>query len=286
MHDGLLFGAGYTAEFFAAEWRMKGDFSSIYGTNRRGKMLSGIVPVIFDGQRPIIDFRARFMRVAHVLISIPPDAYGDPVLRFHREDLLTLPALKWIGYLSTTGVYGDYEGVWVDENSLCRTKTERGVARIKAEEAWLAFGEQTGVKVQVFRLAGIYGPGRNAIEDVRCGVARRLAKSGQVFSRIHVQDIVRAVDAARLYGSDAIYNVADDVPCPSHEVVAYAAELLGVVPPPLLDFEQVADTLSPMTRSFYAECKRVSNSRIKVLLPEGEWQYPNYRMGLQAFLEG
>ncbi|MFN5589876.1 MAG: SDR family oxidoreductase [Holosporales bacterium] len=284
VHDALFLGAGYTAGFFAEQWNKNLGFASIYGTSRRGEVPLGIVPVVFDGQQPIVNFRRVFSRVSHILVSIPPSAVGDPVLRLHHNDLSALPVLQWVGYLSTTGVYGDYGGAWVDEDSPCRAQTERGIARVEAEKAWLQFGAQTGIKVQVFRLAGIYGPGRNAIEDVRQGVAHRLAKPGQVFSRIHVQDIVRAVEVARLYGNDAIYNVADDMPCPGHEVVAYAAELLGVMPPPLLDVEKVAHTLSPMTRSFYAECKRVRNTRIKALLPDGAWQYPDYRKGLQALL--
>ena len=169
----------------------------------------------------------------HVLISVPPGSTGDRVLGCHRADLAAAPRLAWIGYLSTVGVYGDHGGAWVDETTPATPGTERSRRRLAAEQGWLALGRESGRQVQVFRLAGIYGPGRSAIDSIRDGTARRIVKPGQVFNRIHADDIASALEAAMTgRGRHAIYNVADDEPAPPQDVIAYAAALLAVAPPP------------------------------------------------------
>ncbi len=219
--------------------------------------------------------------VTHLLISAPPGENGDPVLHLFGEQLQRLSKqLKWVGYLSTTGVYGDRGGDWVDEDSPLEPTTARGQRRLEAERSWLRLHSDFGLPVHVFRLAGIYGPGRNTLLNVRDGSAKRIIKPGQIFSRIHVEDIagVLAASIAKPHPGRA-YNVCDDEPCPPQEVVEFAANLLGLPLPPEIPFEQAE--LSPMAKSFYAESKRVSNRRIKTELGY-KLIYPNYRDGLAA----
>ena len=216
-----------------------------------------------------------FADVTHILTSIPPDETGDPVLDCHLADLSKAP-LVWAGYLGTTAVYGDRGGGWVDEDSDTRPSLERARRRAMAESAWL----DSGLPSHIFRLAGIYGPGRSAIENLRAGNARRIVKAGQVFSRIHVADIATVLEASiDQPSSGRIYNVCDDEPAPPQDVVAYAAALLGMDAPAEQDY-QTAE-LSPMARTFYADNRRVSNSRIKSELGV-QLKYPNYREGLKA----
>ena len=194
----------------------------------------------------------------------------------------SLSSLEWIGYLSTVGVYGDQEGRWVDEATVTKPNTARTEARVEAEQAWLAFGEAIGVPVQIFRLAGIYGPGRSVFDKLREGTARRVKKDGQVFSRIHVEDIANVLEASIAQPrAGAIYNVADDEPAAPGEVVAYAAKLIGVEPPPEVAFAE-AD-LTPMARSFYEGSRRIANQRIKSELGV-KLRYPTYREGLASLL--
>ena len=218
----------------------------------------------------------------HLLHSIPPGPEGDPVLEHYREELAKLSSLEWVGYLSTVGVYGHQEGRWVDETTAPRPSSARTEARVQAEQAWLDFGKETGVPVQVFRLAGIYGPGRSVFDKLKAGTARRIRKDGQVFSRIHVEDIAAVLEAsiARPHAG-AIYNVADDEPAAPDEVVTYAAKLIGVEPPPEVDFAE-AD-LTPMARSFYEGSRRIGNARIKSELGV-KLRYPTYREGLASLL--
>ena len=280
----FAFGLGFSAEALAA--RLAGEGWDIAGTSRDAANIErlrgqGYDVVRFTGE--MTDDLARALRGStHLLHSIPPNQHGDPVLEAARDAIAALPALEWIGYLSTVGVYGDQGGAWVDEATPVAPNSDRTRARVAAEQAWLAFGEQIGVPVQIFRLAGIYGPGRSAIDKLRKGTARRIVKPGQVFSRIHVEDIVTVLEGsiARPHAG-AIYNVADDEPAPPDDVIAHAATLLGVEPPPAVPFEE-AD-LSPMARSFYAGTRRIGNARIKSELGVS-LRYPTYRDGLAALL--
>jgi nucleoside-diphosphate-sugar epimerase len=216
----------------------------------------------------------------HVLLSAAPDAAGDPVLRHLGGALAGAPRLRWIGYLSTVSVYGDYGGAWIDEATPPRDPGPAGEMRLAAETAWQAFGARHGVRVDVFRLPGIYGPGRGAVRQLRTGTARRVAKPGHVFNRIHVDDIAAALEAAMAVPSaGTVYNLTDDEPAPADEVVAYAARALGLEPPPLVAFD--AAPFSPMARSFYDQCKRVSNRRMKENLGV-KLAYPTYREGMAA----
>jgi nucleoside-diphosphate-sugar epimerase len=237
----------------------------------------------FDRDHPLDWSDARLYYTTHLLISIPPDEVGDPVLDLHVDDIATFPELRWVGYLSTTGVYGDCKGEWVDETTPPAPASDRAVRRYAAEQAWLAFGRQCNIPVHVFRLSGIYGPGRSAFDQLRAGAAKRIDKPGQVFSRIHVDDIAAALAASMARPRDgAIYNLADDFPASPAEVVEHAARLLGMTPPPLMTLAQ-AD-LSPMAESFYAENKRVANRLMKQELRVA-LRYPTYREGLAAILK-
>lgn len=220
-------------------------------------------------------------RATHLLVSAGPDADGDPSLRLCRDAIAArAPALDWAGYLSTTGVYGDHGGDWVDEDTPLTPGTRRGQWRLQAEIDWRAV---PGLPLHIFRLAGIYGPGRGPFEKVRNGTARRIVKPGQVFSRIHVEDIAQVLEASiRKPAPGGAYNLCDDDPAPPQDVLLHAAELLDVAPPPEIDFD--AAEMSPMARSFYAENKRVSNRRIKDELGV-QLRYPDYRAGLRALLD-
>jgi nucleoside-diphosphate-sugar epimerase len=272
----FCFGLGYSARALCR--RLRDEGWHLGGSSRTAGSIDGIDVVAFDGTAPMADAAKVLRGVTHVLVSAPPDVDGDPVLRHHLADLRALPGLAWVGYLSTTGVYGDRQGAWVDEDSDLTPTTDRGRRRLAAERAWLA----SGLPVHLFRLAGIYGPGRNQLVSLRAGTAQRIDKPGQVFSRIHVDDIaaVLAASIARP-ASGRAYNVCDDEAVPPAEVVAHAAHLLGIEPPPLVPFDKA--TLSPMARSFYAESKRVSNARIKAELGV-TLAYPTYRDGLAALL--
>jgi nucleoside-diphosphate-sugar epimerase len=268
----LCFGLGYTARALV---RRLGPAWTAAGTTRDG---SG--GLHFDRFHPLPP--GAFGGVTHMLVSIPPDDAGDPVLDLHAGDIAALKALRWVGYLSTTGVYGTRKGGWVDENSALRPTGARGERRVAAEAAWLGLGRRHGVPVHVFRLAGIYGPGRSAFDALRDGTARRIGAGGQVFSRIHVDDIAGVLLASIARPRPgAVYNVCDDEPAAQQDVVAHAARLLGVAPPPLVTLAEAG--LSPMARSFYADDKRVSNALLKQELGM-KLAYPNYREGLAAIL--
>jgi nucleoside-diphosphate-sugar epimerase len=220
--------------------------------------------------------------VTHLLVSVPPDAAGDPVLAVHGEDIAGIEGLCWLGYLSTTSVYGDHGGGWVDESAELSPSGERGRRRVAAEAGWRELWHRRGVPVHVFRLAGIYGPGRSPFEALRAGTAKRIDKPGQVFSRIHVEDLARVLAASiSRPRPGAVYNVCDNDPAAPEAVVAYAAALLGVPAPPLVPFE--AAGLSAMARSFYDDNKRVSNRLIKSELGV-TLRYPHFRAGLAAIL--
>ena len=219
-----------------------------------------------------------------ILVSIPPDPAmpgpHDPVLAAFAETLRQAARLRWLGYLSTVGVYGDHAGAWIDETTVLAPNSRRTRARVVAEEAWLTLAAEHGLPVHVFRIAGIYGPGRSAFDKLADGTARRIVKPGQVFNRIHVDDIARVLEASLdRPRPGAIYNVADDEPAPPQDVIAEAARLAGVPPPPEIAFAEAE--LSPMAASFWGETKRVSNARLREELGV-ELAYPTYREGLRA----
>ncbi len=276
----LCVGHGYSARALAPLLLARGW--EVAGTTRSGEKAEalrgqGIRPILWPGS----DLAPEIAHATHILHSVSPED-GDPLLDANAADLAAA-SLDWFGYLSTTGVYGDHAGGWVDEATPLAPTTERGAARVRVEAAWRAFAESNGLPLHIFRLAGIYGPGRGPFAKVREGRARRIVKPGQVFSRIHVDDIA-AVCLASIDRPDpgAVYNVCDDDPAPPQEVIAHAADLLGMARPPEVAFRD-AD-MSPMARSFYAESKRVRNDRIKTELGV-RLCYPTYREGLAALLE-
>ncbi|WP_372611761.1 SDR family oxidoreductase [Aquicoccus sp.] len=274
----FTFGHGFTASALARLLAPRGW--RLFGTTRKPEKrdriaAEGVTPHIWPGDDP----RPPLAGATHLLISAGPGEDGDPVIAELGSGIARLaPNLEWVGYLSTTGVYGDHQGGWVDESTPLAPGTERGRQRVMAEAQWQA----TGLPLHVFRLAGIYGPGRGPFSKVRRGTARRIIKPGQVFSRIHVDDIAQVL-AASIARPDpgAVYNVCDDDPAPPQDVLAHAAELLGLPLPPEEDFSEAE--MTPMARSFYAESKRVRNDRIKDELGV-RLLYPSYREGLPALL--
>jgi len=276
----ISFGHGYSARALARRLLPQGWV--IFGTTRqeakaRALRDEGVIPVLWpDG-----DLSEAFAKATHLLASAAPGEEGDPVLaRFGREIRAVAPRLEWAGYLSTTGVYGDHRGGWVDESAPLAPATRRGKLRVMAEQEWR---DIKGLPLHIFRLAGIYGPGRGPFEKVRQGTARRIVKPGQVFSRIHVEDIARVLEASIARPNPgAAYNVCDNDPAPPQDVIAHAAELLGRPVPPEVPFDEAE--MSPMARSFYAESKKVDNRRIREELGV-ELAYPDYRTGLRALLD-
>ena len=280
----FCFGLGYTAQalgrVLAAEgWRIAGTSRSTDGTAALER--DGWSAFAFSRDQALDP--ACFAGATHILVSVPPDDAGDPVLQLMGEAIADQqPA--WLGYLSTTGVYGDRGGGWVDESADLLPVGERGRRRVAAESGWCDLLRRRGTPVHLFRLAGIYGPGRSALDQLRAGTAKRIDKPGQLFSRIHVADIVATLRASMAKPNPgAAYNVGDDEPAPPQEVVAHAASLLGLAPPPLEPFDPAR--LSPMAASFYAESKRVANRRIKQELGV-RLAFPTYREGLAALLAG
>jgi nucleoside-diphosphate-sugar epimerase len=278
----LIFGLGYTAGFYAAQ--AVAHFDQVTGTTRapQGEAIGRVRILPFDGAAEAghSRLRATLQEADALLVSAGPDALGDPVLRRLEAEIAAAPRLKKIVYLSTIGVYGDHGGHWIDESAEARPSNARSRTRLEVEAQWLALGARAGKPVYVLRLSGIYGPGRNVLVKLRAGTAKRLVKPGQVFNRIHVADIARAIDACLLSDTPAgIYNITDDEPAAPQDVVLYAAILLGVAPPPEQDF--VAAELTPMARSFYGENKRVSNLRMKADLGV-ELAFPTFREGIAA----
>lgn len=270
----FIFGYGYSAQALARELEPQGW--TVIGTSREGR----------DGtiRWPGEDITPALTQATHLLISAAPDADGDPALRGAYDQIVAAaPHLEWVGYLSTTGVYGDHDGGWVDENTPLTPATKRGQMRVAAEADWQELAKEVGLPLHIFRLAGIYGPGRGPFSKVRKGTARRIIKKNQVFSRIHVDDIAQVLAASIARPNPgAVYNLCDDKAAPPEDVLAHAADLLGLPVPPSEDFETAE--MTPMARSFYAESKRVRNDRIKdeldvVLL------YPTYQDGLAALLK-
>jgi nucleoside-diphosphate-sugar epimerase len=280
----FCFGLGYTALALARalaveSWRIAGTTRD---PDKQARLeQEGIEVYAFERDRPLEQAAQALAGTTHVLSSIAPDAQGDPVLGHHARDLLRCTSIMWAGYLGTTGVYGDREGEWASEADPVAPTMPRTQRRARAERHWLA----SGLPVHLFRLAGIYGPGqgRSALAAVRAGTARRIVKPGQVFCRIHVDDIVEVLRASMARPNPgAIYNVADDEPAPPQDVVTFACALLGVEPPPETPFD--AAELSPMARSFYSDSRRICNARIREELGV-RLRYPSYREGLRALLD-
>jgi nucleoside-diphosphate-sugar epimerase len=280
----LVFGMGYSAR--AVHRRMAARLGRINGTTRSlhkaaGLEKDGIEAFVFDGATRNQTIAEALPSASHVLVSIGPDEGGDPVLRHYRDDLAAAQPDS-IVYLSTVGVYGDHGGAWVDEQSPCRPVSKRSKWRLAAEAAWQRFAAETGIPVAIIRLSGIYGPGRGPFQKLKDGTSRRIIKPGQVFNRIHAEDIAQIVVVAFDRRASGIFNGTDDEPAPPQDVIVHAAGLLGIEPPPELPFE-VAD-LSAMARTFYGENKRVRNGKIKTELGV-RLAFPTYREGLAASLE-
>jgi nucleoside-diphosphate-sugar epimerase len=281
----FCFGLGYTARALArplmeAGWLVAGTARTQDGAASLRR--EGFKAFVFDGDTVDSGIADALALATHVVTSAPPDERGDPVLRVYGSALSSAASLAWAGYLSTVGVYGNTFGGWVDEASDVSGDFDRTRWRIEAERDWLARLTGPGRQAQIFRLAGIYGPGRSAFDSLRSGRAQRIVKPGQVFNRIHVDDIARVLAAAMSgRGVHDVYNVADDEPAPPQDVITYAAELIGVPPPPEIVFADA--TLSPMARSFYESNRRVSNARLKGDLGVA-LRYPNYREGLRGIL--
>lgn len=278
----LIFGTGYTST--ALVRALDGRDIAITGTTRSTEKFdklqaSGITPRQFPGD----DLASDLADATHVLISAGPQDGRDPTLAILRDAFAAEAGrLTWVGYLSTTGVYGDHGGGWVTEDTPLTPSTDRGRARVAAETEWRALEQNHGLPLHIFRLPGIYGPGRGPFAKVRKGTARRIIKEGQVFGRIHVDDIAQALVASmHTPNPGAAYNIADDDPAPPQDVIARAAELLGMPVPEAIPFEQAE--MTPMARSFYAESKRVDNTRMKEELGV-QLRYPDYRTGLAALL--
>lgn len=286
MNHILFFGLGFSAKALAPRLAAKGWTISATSRSAEGAVAiaaKGYRAFVFDGSSPLPP--EAFDGVTHVVTSAPPDRDGDPVLRQHAGDFARRAAqFQWVAYLSTTGVYGDHAGGLVTEDTPLTPNTERGERRCEAEAQWLGLWRDDGLPVHIFRLAGIYGPGRNQLVSLLDGTAKRVIKPGQIFSRIHVEDIANALEAsiAKPHPGRA-YNVCDDEACPPQDVVEYGARLLGLPVPPDVPFEEAQ--LSAMARSFYADSKRVSNARIKSELGVA-MTYPTYREGLGAIAKG
>ncbi|MCL7997016.1 SDR family oxidoreductase [Brucella sp. 21LCYQ03] len=273
----FLFGAGYSARAFSR--LMTGEAERIDGTTRNEQNFpllekSGIAPMIFDGETASPEMIDRLAKSTHVVISISPRDNGDPSLAI-VEEALRRPGntIRWIGYLSTVGVYGNFDGNWIDETAQRQPGSRRSLERVEAEDAWEALSERHGTPVALLRLSGIYGPGRNAFINLERGTARRVIKEDQVFNRIHVEDIAGSLRFLAGTNTGGAFNITDNEPAPPQDVVTYAAELMGVVPPPEVPFNEAE--MTPMARSFYGENKRVSNQRIKAL--GYEFIYPDYK---------
>ncbi len=276
----LIFGAGYSARAFASA---KPDAAMpIAGTTRSTEKFeilraASISPLLFENAG------AALHGVTHLVVSAGPDEAGDPVLSRYAETIVSgMPDLAWIGYLSTVGVYGDHDGHWITEDAPCRPGSARSIARLEAERAWINCAAKARVPLAIMRLSGIYGPGRNAFVNLENGTAKRLVKAGQVFNRIHVADISGSLWHFIAHNQGGIFNVTDDVPAAPQDVVAEAAAMMGVEPPPEQVFDAAA--LTPMQRSFYSENKRVSNARLRQA--GYDLLYPNFHAGLAGLWAG
>ncbi|MCK5284607.1 MAG: SDR family oxidoreductase [Alphaproteobacteria bacterium] len=283
----FCFGYGYSCDYLGHELQQKGGWR-IAGTSRDHKKIRtlrerGIDAYMFDYERPLTDPLFILNGTTHLLISTPPDDNGDPTFLVHANDIAKIPSLEWVGYLSTTSVYGDREGGDVFETSELRPTSKRGSRRMKAEKQWMSAFKFNNLPVHIFRLSGIYGPGRSALDSVRAGIAQRINKPGHAFGRIHVEDIVQILLASmeKPFPGEA-YNVCDSYHAPSHEVIEYACDLLKREPPPFINFEQA--NLAPIIRSFYMDNRRVQNNKILndlgIIL-----KYKDFKQGLKGCME-
>jgi len=279
-------GFGYCAAHYVATFGNR--FDRVIGTTR--SLRAGAAPrarlvemTAFDGTTASPELMAQIEESDALLISASPGETGDPVLACF-SDAIARGRARSIVYLSTIGVYGDSGGAWVDEESPPRPGSSRSAARLAAEEAWRRFGAETGKAVAILRLAGIYGPGRNALVTLAEGTARRIVKPGQVFNRIHVADIAQAIEACFAREAAGLFNLADDEPAPPQDVIAFAAQLMGQAPPPEIPFAAARATMGAMAQSFYAENRRVRNGKLKTEL-KVRLAYPTYREGLRALFD-
>jgi nucleoside-diphosphate-sugar epimerase len=289
----ICLGLGYSAQHYVAGFGAR--FARIVGTSRDAARADELAARSFAGRRvEMLAFEGNASDALRkavgdadaLLISAAPDEHGDPVLAALHAALATAPRLRSVVLLSTVGVYGDRAGGWVDETAVLEPVHERSRPRVAAEQAWQAFGRERGVAVATLRLSGIYGPGQNALVNVRLGRARNIDKPGQVFNRIHVEDIAQAIDAAFAHHADGAFNVTDDAPTPPGDPIAFAAGLIGVPPPPAIPYADAAKTMSPLAASFYAENRRVRNDKLKRVLGV-RLRHPTYREGLRAlFAQG
>lgn len=284
----FCYGYGYVADNLARALVAQDPSWKIVGTTTDSDKLAlmrqmGMKAYLFSDKMPFNDPIFAMGGASHVLISIPPNSDGDVVFKAHARDILNMHSIEWIGYLSSTGVYGNRDGDWVDETDEVRPTSERGSKRAKAETQWLKLRRLADIPINIFRLAGIYGPDRSAIDTVRAGYSKRVYKEGHAFNRVHIDDIIQVLIASMDQPSPGdIYNLADDDPVPSHEVIAYACELLGKDIPPLIQYED--DDMSPIAQSFYKDNKRISNKKIKEKLGI-KLKYPSYKSGLDAIFD-
>lgn len=285
----FVFGMGYSSLAAARAIRtICGADVLIDGTTRSADKvktlsLAGVTAHLFDGETMNDAAMTALSSATHVIHSIAPDGQGDAVVKCFARALAASDALEWMGYFSTVGVYGNFDGGWIDETASCKPENQRSQWRVATEQQWRGFAANKGIPLTVLRLAGIYGPGRSTFDKLASGTSNRIIKQGQVFNRIHVDDIGRITALAARMKLDGTYNLADDEPAPPQDVIVYAADMMGIAPPPAKAFEQ-AD-MSPMARSFYADNKRVSNAAIKRALGI-ELLYPTYRDGLNMIRNG
>jgi nucleoside-diphosphate-sugar epimerase len=282
----LVFGFGYSALHISQRLRTAG--AEVTATVRRPAKVESlkeadITARVFSPEYCDSEIASDIAASDAILISIPPDRSSDPVLSTFQDAIAAAPNLRWVGYLSTVGVYGDHAGQWIDETTPASPQQQRSRIRAAVEQAWLTFGTSRQVALHIFRLSGIYGPGRNQLAQLAAGTARRIVKQGQMFNRIHVADIAAVIEASLTHPrGGAIYNVSDNEPAPPQDVVAYAAQLCGIEPPPEIPFDSAE--LSVMGRSFFNESKRVRNDLIRQELGV-DLRYPTYREGLTALRE-
>ena len=284
----FFFGMGYSSLATAGDVHRNIDAAiPVAGTTRSRDGVEAFADTdyrihVFDGRSPGATLAEDLASATHVVVSAPPDERGDPVLEQHRDTLAASGNLRWLCYYSTVGVYGNFGGAWIDESAETNPVNERSRLRVVVEHQWRTFAETLGVPLLILRLAGIYGPGRSAFDKLRDGTARRIVKPGQVFNRIHVEDIGRVTRLAAERSLGGTFNLCDDAPAPPQELVAHAAALMGIEPPPETPFESAS--MTPMARSFYMDNKRVSNRAIKQALGI-DMLYPTYREGLAAIHE-